>query len=267
MSTIDLTQDAAPAPAPIDLTQDEAPKRKAAPAPAEPPKKRRGSKKQTRGDLESRVMSWNGPNVEPLVSPQEKLENAYTSYEEEVRTELAGEEPSLAFARRDWRESESEWVVYESRGKQLPVPGLAISTMSSTLKPVDEGFGKFRSRGGGCDDDPMSAELRAFFADESMTLASLLEKDKFKRMMRLAGGRGYGKYLYEKVMSWVWALLKRKHNPSGPIRHGNQQAFEQERQRFHRQNMAHMKNQRREQIRAEFGDAGAAIFDRNNSHW
>ena len=267
MSTIDLTQDAAPAPAPIDLTQDEAPKRKAAPAPAEPPKKRRGSKKQTRGDLESRVMSWNGPNVEPLVSPQEKLENAYTSYEEEVRTELAGEEPSLAFAKREWRDSESKWVTEESRGKQLPVPGLAISTMSSTLKPVDEGFGKFRSRGGGCDDDPMSAELRAFFADESMTLASLLEKDKFKRMMRLAGGGPYGKYLYPVVMSWVWALLKQEHNPLGPIKKADLHAFEQERQRFHRENMAHMKNQHRENIRAEFGDAGAAIFDRNNSHW
>ena len=217
--------------------------------------------------LEARVMNWTPPRIQPLVSPPEHHKNAYKSYEEEVRTELAGEEPSLTFARRDWRESESEWVVYESRGKQLPVPGLAISTMSSTLKPVDEGFGKFRSRGGGRDDDPMSAELRAFFADESMTLASLLEKDKFKRMMRLAGGRGYGKYLYKKVMSWVWALLKREHNPSGPIRHGNQQAFEQERQRFHRENMAHMKNQRRENIRAEFGDAGAAIFDRNNSHW
>ena len=266
MSTIDLTQDAAPAPAPIDLTQDEAPKRKAAPAPAEPPKKRRGSKKQTRGDLESRVMSWNGPNVEPLVSPQEKLENAYTSYEEEVRTELAGEEPSLAFARRDWRESESEWVVYESRGKQLPVPGLAISTMSSTLKPVDEGLGKFRSCGPTRRDE-MSAELRAFFADASMTLASLLEKDKFKRMMRLAGGGGYGQYLYPKVMSWVWALLKREHNPSGPIRHGNKQAFEQERQRFNRQRNAHMKNQRRENIRAEFGDEGVEVWERNNSHW
>ena len=266
MSTIDLTQDAAPAPAPIDLTQDEAPKRKAAPAPAEPSKKRRGSKKQTRGDLESRVMSWNGPNVEPLVSPQKKLENAYTSYEEEVRTELAGEEPSLAFAKRKWRDSESKWVTEESRGKQLPVPGLAISTMSSTLKPVDEGLGKFRSCGPTRRDE-MSAELRAFFADASMTLASLLEKDKFKRMMRLAGGGGYGQYLYPKVMSWVWALLKREHNPSGPIRHGNKQAFEQERQRFNRQRNAHMKNQRRENIRAEFGDEGVEIWERNNSYW
>ena len=94
MSTIDLTQDAAPAPAPIDLTQDEAPKRKAAPAPAEPPKKRRGSKKQTRGDLESRVMSWNGPNVEPLVSPQKKLENAYTSYEEKSARSSRGRSPA-----------------------------------------------------------------------------------------------------------------------------------------------------------------------------
>ncbi len=266
MSTIDLTQDAAPAPAPIDLTQDEAPKRKAEPPPAEPPKKRRGSKKQTRGDLESRVRNWNGPNVEPLVSPQEKLENAYTSYEEEVRTELAAEEPSLSFAPRDSYDSEAKWVNEESRGNQLPLPSLAISTMSITLRPVIANWARFRNGGEG-NDHEMPAELRAFFADASITLASLLDKDEFKRMMRLAGGGPYGKYLYPVVMSWVWALLKQEHNPLGPIKKADPQAFEQERQRFHRQNMAHMKNQHRENIRAEFGDAGAAIFDRNNGHW
>lgn len=216
--------------------------------------------------LEARVMSWTLPRIQPLVSPPEHHKNAYKSYEEEVRTELAAEEPSLSFAPRDSYESEAKWVNEESRGNQLPVPGLAISTMSITLRPAIANFARFRNGGVGTDHE-MPAELRAFFADASITLASLLDKDEFKRMMRLAGGGPYGKYLYPVVMSWVWALLKQEHNPLGPIKKADPQAFEQERQRFHRENMAHMKNQHRENIRAQFGDAGAAIFDRNNSHW
>ncbi|MAU59135.1 MAG: hypothetical protein CMI62_00220, partial [Parvibaculum sp.] len=157
------------------------------------------------------------PNVQSkkpvkLFSPYALHWRAYTAYEADVRGALAAEDLSF---KCKFEAAELKWLGLED-GKppddELPTKSILISNMSDSIKvPMNIGdiFDSPK------DDGKTPADLKVLFAEEIVTLASLLDKEFFVGMMCSAGNGRFGHALYSTAMAWVWAMLKLDFDPTG----------------------------------------------------
>ena len=157
------------------------------------------------------------PNVQSekpikLFSPYALHWRAYTAYEADVRGALAAED--LTFKCK-FEAAEIKWLGLKD-GKppddELPTKSILISNMSDSIK-VPTNIGDILDPPK--DDGKTPADLKVLFAEEIVTLASLLDKEFFVGMMCSAGNGRFGQALYSTAMAWVWAMLKLDFNPAG----------------------------------------------------
>ena len=232
-----------------------------------PPKKRH----RAGGDsLREQVLKFPFPMFVVPKSPHDQHVSAYTTYEADVRGALASEDLEFEC---DFKAAEKTWV--ENIDHELPVKSIPISRMSDStiigggaLKCAD-----FESCLVGVPGPPipipkdcqMPPQLRVLFAEETVTLASLLDKNFFVNMILSAGSGTFGPKLYATAMAWVWAMLKLDFDPEGtPVAEDKTKHF-QEQDRFSDKMKKLTDKICREIIRKEFGDTGAAIYDENYS--
>ena len=233
-------------------------------ASATPPKKRH----RAGGDsLREQVLKFPFPMFVLPKSPHEQHRMAYYAYEADVRGALASEDLTVEC---DFDVAEATWV--RTIDHELPVKSLPISSMSDSI--IIGGGGSFESCLVGLpgppipipkDDGQMPPQLRVLFAEETVTLASLLDKEFFVGMILSAGSGTFGPKLYATAMAWVWAMLKLDFDPEGtPVAEDKTKHF-QEQDRFSDKQKKLTDKICREIIRKEFGDAGVAIYDETHS--
>ena len=154
--------------------------------------------------------------------------------------------------------AEAKWV--RTIDHELPVKSLPISRMSDCiLISVEVGTCLGLPDGG-----QMPPALKVLFAEETVTLASLLGKKFFVDMMLSAGSGTFGPKLYNTAMAWVWAMLKLDFDPEGTPATLDSTKHAQE-QRPLAYTIKLTTKICREIIRKEFGDAGVAIYDETHS--
>ena len=181
-----------------------------------------------------------------LKSPHELHFEAYTAYERNVRRDsrLA----DLSF-KCDFKAAEKMWV--ENIDHALPTKSLPISRMSDSISqphaiPLDGG--------------QMPSDLRILFAEDVVTLASLLNKEFFVGMMRSAGNGSFRKSLYSTAMAWVWAIMKQDFDPAGTPETENKIKHLQEQTAFRELSILAYSKMRRADVRKVLGDEGAAAI-------
>ena len=184
-------------------------------------------------------------------SPHDQHRMAYYAFEADVRKTLAAEDLTVEC---DFDMAEAKWV--RSIDHELPVKSLPISKMSdSIIISVEVGTCLGLPDGG-----QMPPALKVLFAEETVTLASLLGKEFFVKMMLSAGTGTFGPKLYDTAMAWVWAMLKLDFDPEGTPATEDSSKHAQE-QRPLAWTIKLTTKICREIIRKEFGDAGVAIYD------
>ena len=187
-----------------------------------------------------------------LRSPHELHVGAYTAYERKVRRDSR-----LAHLSNkcDFKAAETTWV--GTIDHALPTKSLPISRMSDSIsqpRPIP------------LDDGQMPSDLRVLFAEDVITLASLLDKEFFVGMMRSAGSGSFSEALYSTAMAWVWAMLKLDFDPEGTPETENKIKHLQEQDAFHESSILAKVKMRRENVRRVWGDEGvAAIFGPQSS--
>ncbi len=233
-----------------------------------PPKKRH----RAGGDsLREQVNNFPFPKFVVPTSPHDQHKMAYTVYEADVRGAINSED--LSFEKNDFKEAEKTWV--ENIDHELPVKSLPISRMSDST--IIGGYALSGANFESClvgipgppipipKDCQMTPQLRVLFAEETVTLASLLDKHFFVNMILSTGSGTFGPKLYATAMAWVWAMLKLDFDPEGtPVAEDKTKHF-QEQDRFSDKNKKLTNKICREIIRKEFGDAGVAIHDEKHS--
>ena len=232
-----------------------------------PPKKRPRAGSGGSGSLKEMPIVQFPPYMVNVKSPYAQHHEAYTAYEVEVRKALAAEDVSFNICK--FEKAATKWV--ETIDHALPVKSLPISRMSdSIVDPCNASCNLFEKHlpplpGVPKDDGKTPVDLQVLFAEEIVTLASLLDKEFFVSMMRSAGNGTFGKALYSTATAWVWALLKLDFDPEGtPFAEDKTKHF-QEQDRFLDKNKKLTNKICREIIRKEFGDAGVAIYDESHS--
>ena len=172
-----------------------------------PPKKR---PRASGGD--EQVPNTQSKKSVTLLSPYALHWRAYTAYEADVRGALAAEDLSF---KCKFEAAELKWLGLKD-GKppddELPTKSILISNMSDSIK-VQTNIGDIFDPPK--DDGKTPADLKVMFAEEIVTLASLLDKEFFVGMMCSAGNGRFGRALYSTAMAWVWAMLKLDFNPAG----------------------------------------------------
>ena len=187
-----------------------------------------------------------------LRSPHELHVGAYTAYERKVRRDSR-----LAHLSNkcDFKAAETTWV--GTIDHALPTKSLPISRMSDSIS---------QPRAIPLDDGQMPSDLRVLFAEDVITLASLLDKEFFVGMMRSAGNGGFSESLYSTAMAWVWAMLKLDFDPEGTPETENKIKHLQEQDAFHESSILAKVKMRRENVRRVWGDEGVvAIFGPQSS--
>ena len=155
-------------------------------------------------------------------SPHDQHRMAYYAYEADVRGAINSED--LSFEKNDFVDAERTWV--ENIDHELPVKSLPISRMSDST--IIGGYALSGANFESClvgipgppipipkDDGQMPPQLKVLFAEETVTLASLLDKEFFVGMILSAGSGTFGPKLYATAMAWVWAMLKLDFDPTG----------------------------------------------------
>ena len=173
-----------------------------------PPKKRPRASGASGGD--EQVPNVQSKKSVTLFSPYGLHWRAYTAYEAEVRGALAAED--LSFIKCKFEAAELKWL---GDGKplddKLPTKSITISKMSdSIVVPYSCDIFSVPK-----DDGKTPADLKVMFAEEIVTVASLLDKEFFVGMMCSAGNGRFGQALYSTAMAWVWAMLKLDFDPTG----------------------------------------------------
>lgn len=220
-----------------------------------PPKKRHRAASGGGDSLREQVLKFPFPMFVLPKSPHEQHRMAYYAYEADVRGALASEDLTLEC---DFDVAEATWV--RTIDHELPVKSLPISRMSDCIIiSVEVGTCLGLPDGG-----QMPPALRVLFAEETVTLASLLGKKFFVDMMLSAGSGTFGPKLYNTAMAWVWAMLKLDFDPEGTPATLDSTKHAQE-QRPLAWTIKLTTKICREIIRKEFGDAGVAIYDETHS--
>jgi hypothetical protein len=220
------------------------------------PKKRHCAAASGGGDsLREQVLKFPFPMFVLPKSPHEQHRMAYYAYEADVRGALASENLTVEC---DFDVAEATWV--RTIDHELPVKSLPISKMSdSIIISVEVGTCLGLPDGG-----QMPPALKVLFAEETVTLASLLGKKFFVDMMLSAGTGTFSAKLYDMAMTWVWAMLKLDFDPDGTPATLDSTKHAQE-QRPLAWTIKLTTKICREIIRKEFGDAGVAIYDETHS--
>ena len=220
-----------------------------------PPKKRHCAASGGGDSLKEQVLKFPFPMFVLPKSPHDQHRMAYYAYEADVRGALASEDLTLEC---DFDVAEATWV--RTIDHELPVKSLPISKMSdSIIISVEVGTCLGLPDGG-----QMPPALKVLFAEETVTLASLLGKKFFVDMMLSAGSGTFGPKLYNTAMAWVWAMLKLDFDPEGTPATLDSTKHAQE-QRPLAWTIKLTTKICREIIRKEFGDAGVAIYDETHS--
>ena len=216
-----------------------------------PPKKRHCAASGGGDSFREQVLKFPFPKFVLPKSPHDQHRMAYYAFEADVRKTLAAEDLTVEC---DFDMAEAKWV--RSIDHELPVKSLPISKMSdSIIISVEVGTCLGLPDGG-----QMPPALKVLFAEETVTLASLLGKKFFVDMMLSAGSGTFGPKLYDTAMAWVWAMLKLDFDPEGTPATLDSTKHAQE-QRPLAWTIKLTTKICREIIRKEFGDAGVAIYD------
>ena len=216
-----------------------------------PPKKRHCAASGGGDSFREQVLKFPFPKFVLPKSPHDQHRMAYYAFEADVRKTLAAEDLTVEC---DYDMAEATWV--RSIDHELPVKSLPISRMSdSIIISVEVGTCLGLPDGG-----QMPPALKVLFAEETVTLASLLGKKFFVDMMLSAGSGTFGPKLYDTAMAWVWAMLKLDFDPEGTPATLDSTKHAQE-QRPLAYTIKLTTKICREIIRKEFGDAGVAIYD------
>ena len=216
-----------------------------------PPKKRHCAASGGGDSFREQVLKFPFPKFVLPKSPHDQHRMAYYAFEADVRKTLAAEDLTVEC---DFDMAEAKWV--RSIDHELPVKSLPISKMSdSIIISVEVGTCLGLPDGG-----QMPPALKVLFAEETVTLASLLGKKFFVDMMLSAGSGTFGPKLYDTAMAWVWAMLKLDFDPEGTPATEDSSKHAQE-QRPLAWTIKLTTKICREIIRKEFGDAGVAIYD------
>ena len=235
-------------------------------ASATPPKKRHCAASGGGDSLKEQVLKFPFPMFVLPKSPHDQHRMAYYAYEADVSGALESEDLKVEC---DFDVAEATWV--RTIDHELPVKSLPISSMSDSI--IIGGGGSFESCLVGLpgppipipkDDGQMPPQLKVLFAEETVTLASLLGKQFFVDMMLSAGSGTFGPKLYNTAMAWVWAMLKLDFDPEGTPATLDSTKHAQE-QRPLAYTIKLTTKICREIIRKEFGDAGVAIYDETHS--
>lgn len=195
-------------------------------------------------------------------SPYAQHHEAYTAYEVEVRKALAAEDVSFNICK--FEAAATKWVGTIKHA--LPVKSLPISRMSdSIVDPCNASCNAFEKHlpplpGVPKDEVKTPADLKVLFAEEIVTLASLLDKEFFVSMMRSAGNGKFGLALYPTAMAWVWALLKLDFDPEGTPFAEDRTKHLQEQDRFSDKSKKLSMQMCREIVRKEGGDEAAEMW-------
>ena len=220
-----------------------------------PPKKRHCAASGGGDSFREQVLKFPFPKFVLPKSPHDQHRMAYYAYEIDVRKTLAAEDLTVEC---DFDMAEAKWV--RSIDHELPVKSLPISKMSdSIIISVEVGTCLGLPDGG-----QMPPALKVLFAEETVTLASLLGKKFFVDMMLSAGSGTFGPKLYDTAMAWVWAMLNLDFDPEGTPATEDSSKHAQE-QRPLAWTIKLTTKICREIIRKEFGDAGVAIYDETHS--
>ena len=220
-----------------------------------PPKKRHCAASGGGDSFREQVLKFPFPKFVLPKSPHDQHRMAYYAFEADVRKTLAAEDLTVEC---DFDMAEAKWV--RSIDHELPVKSLPISKMSdSIIISVEVGTCLGLPDGG-----QMPPALKVLFAEETVTLASLLGKKFFVDMMLSAGTGTFSAKLYNTAMAWVWAMLKLDFDPDGTPATLDSTKHAQE-QRPLAWTIKLTTKICREIIRKEFGDAGVAIYDETHS--
>ena len=227
-----------------------------------PPKKRPRAASGGSGSLKEMPVVQFPPYMVNVKSPYAQHHEAYTAYEVEVRKALAAEDVSFNICK--FEKAATKWV--ETIDHALPVKSLPISRMSdSIVDPCNASCNLFEKHlpplpGVPKDDGKTPVDLQVLFAEEIVTLASLLDKEFFVSMMRSAGNGTFGKALYSTATAWVWALLKLDFDPEGTPYAEDKTKHLQEQDRFSDKNKKLNMQMCREIVRKEAGDEAAEMW-------